>query len=160
MAKTLRAKHIEEQATNYETMKHIQLVGHWLHHVAKLLLDRAENHDRSKLEPPEVQDFTKHTPALNGLTYGSPEYFAQLKQFQPTLDHHYANNRHHPQHFKNGIEDMNLVDLIEMFCDWNASGKRHKDGNLRKSIEVNATRFNINPQLVKILENSMELFDQ
>ena len=151
---------LEQQATNYDTMKHIHLVGKMVNKIVVRLLERAEKHDDSKLHAPEVQDFTEQTPKLAGLTYGSPEYFAQLKAFQPTLDHHYANNRHHPQHFKNGIEDMNLVDLIEMFCDWNASGKRHHDGNLRKSIEVNAGRFNINPQLVKILENSMELFDK
>ncbi len=151
---------LEERATNYETMQHISLVREYIEMVILSLLDRGRCHDRSKLMAPEVEDFTKFTPRLSGLTYGSPEYIANKKEFQPTLDHHYANNRHHPEHFKNGIEDMNLVDLIEMFCDWNASGKRHKDGNLRKSIEINATRFNINPQLVKILENSMDLFDK
>lgn len=152
---------LEQQATNYETLLHIQLVAMQLNKVIKLLLDRGAMHDLSKLATPEVEAFTENTPKLAALTFGSPEYFAQLKDkgFTDALSHHYANNRHHPQHFKNGIEDMNLVDLIEMFCDWNASSKRHLDGNLRKSIEVNATRFNINPQLVKILENSMDIFD-
>jgi hypothetical protein len=152
---------LEQKATNYETSKHIQLVQHWIHKMVKLLLDRAEYHDLSKLETPEVQAFTDNTDKLSKLTFGSSEYFSQLKNedMQKALEHHYANNRHHPQHFKNGIEDMNLIDLMEMFCDWNASSKRHNDGNLRKSIEINAQRFNINPQLVRILENSMELFD-
>jgi hypothetical protein len=35
----------------------------------------------------------------------------------PALKHHYENNRHHPEHFKNNIDDMNLIDLIEMLCD-------------------------------------------
>jgi hypothetical protein len=54
---------------------------------------------------------------------------------------------------------MNLVDLVEMLCDWKASSTRHNDGNIRKSIEINAERFGINQQLVKILENTAELFD-
>ncbi len=150
---------LEERATNAETLAHIQQVQHCLNIVVRQLLERGELHDRTKLEPPEVVAFTEHTPHLAALTFGSPEYYAQLKQFQPALDHHYANNRHHPQHFKNGIDDMNLVDLIEMFCDWNASSKRHNDGNLHKSIEINAGRFGINPQLARILENSVGLFE-
>lgn len=151
---------LEQQAVNYETTKHIQAVQSRIHKICKLLLDRAENHDRSKLEPPEVQAFTEETKNLSALTFGTPEYYANLEKIKPTLEHHYANNRHHPQHWKNGIEDMNLVDLVEMFCDWDASSKRHNDGNLRKSIEINAKRFDMPPTLTKILENSMELFDQ
>lgn len=152
---------LEQKATNFDTMLHIQLVGIYINKVVKQLLDRGVLHDLSKLKAPEVEAFTEQTPKLAALTFGSPEYFAQLKEkgFTDALTHHYANNRHHPQHFKNGVDDMNLIDLIEMFCDWNASSKRHNDGNLRKSIEVNAKRFDISPQLVRILENSMDLFD-
>jgi hypothetical protein len=57
------------------------------------------------------------------------------------------------------VNDMNLVDLIEMFCDWKASSTRHNDGNIRKSIEINGNRFNLSPQLIKIFENTAELFD-
>ena len=49
---------------------------------------------------------------------------------------------------------MNLLDLIEMFCDWSASSQRHHDGNIRKSIEVNADRFGMSPQLTRIFENT------
>lgn len=151
---------LEEQATNAVTMEHIRLVQHHLNIVIKCLLGRGEAHDRSKLESPEVELFAQETKNLHGLTYGSPEYAANLEKIKPALDHHYAHNRHHPQHMKNGIDDMNLVDIVEMFCDWAASCQRHDDGNLRKSIEINANRFNISPQLVKILENSMELLEE
>jgi len=33
--------------------------------------------------------------------------------------------------------------------------RRHNNGNIRKSIEINANRFGISPQLVKILENTV-----
>lgn len=150
---------IEEQATNYQTMKHIRLVGRLLHMVATQLMDRADIHDQSKLEQPEVGMFTEFTSKLAKSTYGSPEYEEFRKAMGPALAHHYANNDHHPEHFKNGIEDMNLVQLIEMFCDWKASSTRHNDGNIRKSIEINANRFRMSPQLVKILENTALLFD-
>ena len=150
---------IEEQATNAQTMQHIRLVGRLLHMVAMELLCRADAHDQSKLERPEVELFTEYTAKLASSTYGSPEYEAFRKAMGPALAHHYANNDHHPEHFKNGIDDMNLVQLIEMFCDWKASSTRHNDGNIRKSIEHNANRFGMPPQLVRILENTAAMFD-
>lgn len=151
---------LDQKATNYETMKHIMLVQKNLHTVCKHLLNRAEDHDASKLTSPEVEIFTEETKHLAGLTYGSPEYAANLKRIAPALEHHYANNRHHANHFKNGVNDMNLVDVIEMYCDWAASCKRHNDGNLNKSIEHNADRYSLSPQLVKIFENSTFLFGE
>jgi hypothetical protein len=74
---------------------------------------------------------------------------------KPALDHHYANNSHHPQFYKNGIDGMNLLDLVEMFFDWKAATERTKDGDIRKSIEINSTRFNISPQLVSIFVNTI-----
>jgi hypothetical protein len=150
---------LEEQATNFDTMRHIEMVRNLLGRVQVELIKRAERHDQSKLEPPEVEAFTEFTPRLAGMTYGSPEYEACREQMAPALEHHYANNRHHPEHFKNGIDDMNLVDLLEMLCDWKASSSRHNDGNLRKSIEINGKRFGMSPQLIQLFENSIDLVE-
>lgn len=90
---------LEERATNYATMRHIQRVQHYLHRFARELLDRAERHDQSKLAPPEVGLFTEFTPKLAGCTYGSPEYRGYLEAMSPALAHHYARNRHHPEHW-------------------------------------------------------------
>ena len=79
---------------------------------------------------------------------------------KPALDHHYANSRHHPEHFPKGINDMNLVDIMEMICDWKASSERQKDGNLLKSIEMNAQRFGYDDQLKQIFINTAKLFDE
>lgn len=150
---------IEERATNYETLLHIQKVQHFVNRIIHELMRRAEAHDESKLDHPEVALFTEHTPKLAGCTYGSAEYDEFRKALGPALKHHYAHNRHHPEHFKNGVEDMNLIDLIEMFCDWKAATLRHNDGNIRKSIEKNAERFHISPQLIRILENTADVFE-
>ena len=55
---------------------------------------------------------------------------------------------------------MNLVDIVEMFCDWKASSLRQIDGNLLKSIEANASRFNMNTQLKQILINTAKMYDE
>lgn len=147
----------EEQATNFHTFRHIERVRNLLNLCAIELMHRGELHDQSKLVSPEVEAFSKFTPQLASMKYGSPEYEECRKAMGPALAHHYANNRHHPEHFKHGVDDMNLLDIVEMLCDWKASSERHNDGNIRKSIEINANRFNLSPQLVRILENTADL---
>lgn len=148
---------IEQHATNDDTWHHIHRVQELLNAMAFELIERGHRHDQSKLKSPEVEGLTETNARLKTLKYPSPEYDASLKDLEATLAHHYANNRHHPQHFKNGISDMNLLDIIEMFCDWKAGSERTKNGNIRTSIETNANRFGIPPQLVKIMENTVEL---
>ena len=150
---------VEQQATNAATSRHIRCVVRCIHLVVKDLLDRADRHDQSKLTSPEVEMFTEFTSKLTTSTYGSQEYNEFRKAMGPALAHHYANNDHHPEHFKDGVDDMNLIQILEMLCDWKASSTRHNDGNIRKSIEVNADRFGLSPQLVRILENTAALFD-
>lgn len=155
--KTIENLTLEEQATNFETMRHIEKVRNLINNIIYELMERAQKHDQSKLESPEVELFTEYTEKLAETTYGSPEYEELKKKLGPALEHHYANNRHHPECHKNGINDMNLVDLIEMLVDWRAASMRHNNGNIRKSIEINGKRFNMSDQLIKIFENSVDL---
>ena len=76
------------------------------------------------------------------------------------LQHHYAANRHHPEHFTKGIDDMTLIDIIEMLCDWKAASLRQNDGNLLKSIEINAQRFGYDDQLKRIFINTAKLLEE
>lgn len=143
-----------------ETWKHIYLVQTMLHEVAKELLERALAHDRSKLEEPEVSVFNQFTPLLKGLTYGSEEYKLALQKLGPALKHHYLSNRHHPEHFEKGVDDMTLIDIIEMFCDWLAATKRHADGDMLGSIDINKDRFCMSEQLVQIFRNTYTWISQ
>jgi len=151
---------LEEQATNYATMRHIERVRNLLNLMIHELLVRGEKHDQSKLEQPEVSAFTEKTKELAKTTFGTDEYEKHKEDMADALAHHYANNRHHPEHFENGIMDMNLLDILEMFCDWKAASERHNDGNLRKSIQHNATRFKMSTELVRIFENTIEVVDR
>lgn len=142
------------------TMEHINQVRIFLLCCIQGLTNRANIHDLTKLKWPEIDIFIEYVPKLQNSKYGSSEYKRFLKEMEPALTHHYANNRHHPEHFKNNIKGMNLLDLIEMFCDWMASVKRHKTGNIRKSIQLNQKRFRYSDELRQILENTIEIFDQ
>lgn len=143
-----------------ETIKHIEQVRKYIRIFTDSLSNRGVTHDASKLESPELEVFTECTPKLASLTYGSEEYDASLKELQVALEHHYASNRHHPEHFPKGIEDMTLIDIVEMLCDWKAASLRQHDGNLLKSIEINAQRFGYDDQLKKIFLNTAKLLDE
>ncbi len=105
-----------ELAANARTWDHINLVMALLSAMQIEIMKRQFTHDRSKLVAPEVSVFTEMTPKLNASTYESEEYKGFLQQMTSTLDHHYANNRHHPEFFENGVEGMNIIDLLEMEC--------------------------------------------
>lgn len=137
-----------------DTLLHIKRVNALLIKFSKDLLERATCHDDSKLAEPEKQLFDEYTPKLKGCTYGSDEYKSFLTSLKVGLDHHYEKNSHHPEHYANGVDGMDLLDLVEMFMDWKAAGERHADGNIIKSIEHNKDRFRLSEQVVSIFKNT------
>lgn len=145
---------IEQKATNNDTFRHIERVRNLLNACVIELLKRAERHDQTKLESPEVEVFTEYTSKLKTCTYGSDEYKGFLEGMKPALDHHYANNSHHPEYYSNGVSGMTLLDMLEMICDWKAASERHNDGCLKRSIDLNAVRFNLSEEIVGILKNT------
>ena len=149
----------QEKITNHATLEHIAQVRRLLDRIIIELLRRAEQHDQSKLTAPELQTFVEYTPKLAQSTYGSAAYQEYLRAMKPALDHHYAQNRHHPEHFPDGVNDMNLVDLLEMLCDWQAATLRQRDGDLTKSLAISQARFGISDQLARILQNTIALFE-
>jgi hypothetical protein len=54
---------------------------------------------------------------------------------------------------------MNLIDLVEMICDWKASSMRHENGDIKKSIEINQERFNYDDILKSILLNTINFLE-
>lgn len=167
-----------------DTQQHIRRVRELLFTAYNNLVARGFDHDKSKLGPVEKPIFDSVTPKLRGLTYGSEEYKASLAEMKPALDHHYAHNSHHPEHFQKAVciicfadypsphngsclycgngtftqeanmAGMSLLDLIEMLCDWKAAGERHADGSITRSLDVNKKRFGISDQLQAILTNT------
>ncbi len=137
-----------------ETVAHAKRVAELLEAPIEELISRSLGHDASKLEEPELAIFDEYTPKLRDSEYGSAEYREFLRGMGPGLAHHYASNRHHPEHFTGGVDEMTLVDLLEMLADWKAATERHNSGNLERSLELNRERFSLNHQLLRILENT------
>lgn len=143
-----------------ETLDHREAVAKFINTTTDLLNYRATFHDESKLHDPELEIFVEYSPKLKNITYGSDEYKACLKEMQTALDHHYQFNSHHPEHYETGIKGMNLLDLVEMICDWKAATMRHADGDIYKSIEINQQRFGYSDELKQIFLNTVRLFNQ
>lgn len=147
----------ETKDSTNETFKHIKRVEQLLNKVIKELLVRAEQHDAAKItHPKEKPLFDSHSDTLKDVEYNSKEYKEFLKELEPALQHHYSIYRHHPEHFEKGINDMNLIDLMEMLADWKASSERYKDGDIRESLKKNAKRFKIDSKIMKLLENTLD----
>lgn len=138
-----------------DTLRHIQKVQARVLEVQHELTRRSLVHDASKLKEPEKSGYDVLTFKLATLVYGSDEYRAALREAQPTIDHHYAANTHHPEHWPNGIAGMSLLDVIEMLCDWKAASERTKQGSIAQSLAHNKERFGIDDQLASILENTV-----
>jgi len=137
-----------------DTMRHSRRVDQLLLQIIAAVQDRVTRHDLSKMEPPEKAVFDRVTPMLKHSTYGSEQYRASLTEMGEGLAHHYAGNRHHPEHYDRGISGMTLVDVMEMLADWKAATERHDNGSLARSLPIQAERFGISPQLMDLLTNT------
>ena len=146
-------KQLRILATHWQTTIHKFQVARFIIKTCWVLLKRALKHDLSKYSKHEAPYFAT-APELKSFNYGSQEYKDMLQntpEFDAAIKHHYANNSHHPQFYPNGIKDMEILDVVEMLCDWKAATMRHANGDLRRSIEINQKRFGYNDQLKSIL---------
>ena len=146
---------MNEYDSTAETLRHSLRVGELIGTIIHELVERSTQHDLSKTKEPELSVFNEYVPKLKTCTFGSDEYKQNLKQMGEGLAHHYAENRHHPQHFAQGINGMTLIDIIEMLADWRAAIERHDDGNLEASFKIQQERFGISEQLMQIMRNTV-----
>ena len=141
-------------ATIESILNHKKSVKEKLLFLARELEKRAINHDNSKLQYPEL-DWLIQMDKEGRVKYGSKEYFDKMNRWKIFFDHHYKNNKHHPEHFRDNIDGMNLVDLIELFCDIQSYVvEPHVD----KALDIFNNydkRFHIDEQLLQILKNTM-----
>lgn len=142
-----------------DTLNHIDKVADNIYLIIGKLTGRVMLHDRSKLNDPEKSFYDKVVPEIQKHEYGTPGYKKATKLLGDGLKHHYANNRHHPEHFENGIADMTLIDIVEMVCDWKAASERNvKKSDLLATIDKTLERFDIDPEslLGKVIKNTLD----
>jgi hypothetical protein len=136
-----------------DTEAHVELVRRFLASVRGELWHRARVHDASKFEEPEKSMFDVIRPRLDHDDIDSDEYRATLRENEAALRHHYDRNRHHPEHFPDGIAGMTLWDVVEMVCDWAAASQRKPGGKV--NLDWAVKRFGISDQLASIIANTV-----
>ncbi len=135
-------------------VKHKKSVGNALRALADELYKRADSHDDSKLQMPELGMLINMDKSKRPV-YGSPEYYEHIKKNQAFFDHHYRGNSHHPEHYKNGVHDMDLVDVIEMIADWCSYSKNLSIQEICNLIEQQSKRFGFGEEVADIFKNTM-----
>lgn len=139
--------------------KHKLILRGVLYNLATQLKERADNHDNSKYDKEEKEVFESIDNIKREDFDSYEEYYNCTKPLiQKALDHHYAKNRHHPEHFEHGVEDMNLLDILEMVVDWDSSASCR---GTELDTDYSFKRFKITPQLQKIILNTLKiLYDE
>lgn len=124
---------------------------------AEELSARGQVHDKSKFDDIEMGPLIEMQKMIdqNGQApFGSAEYKRRTALLKPMLTHHYANNSHHPEHYENGVNGMDLFDIVEMFFDWKAASERGEEPAMNLSIAFE--RFELSPQLAQIFTNTAD----
>ena len=145
--------------TILETLIHIHKVQRLLSVCICKLQERLIVHDRSKIFSDELEHFANLETDIREIEFGTDQYSKQLGMLDTALEHHYRENRHHPEHFVDGINGMNLIDILEMTVDWIAAAERSKNGNVLRSLPFEKERFGIDDQLYRIIKNTILYLD-
>ena len=143
----------ENYDCTHDVREHQSKVKYWLSSFIHILQGRSESHDQSKLkDPAEKALFDYWSPELRRLTFGTFEYKLALDGMGEGVKRHYRANRHHPEHYENGVNGMTLVDLMEMVADWMAAAEAR---GTHVDLENAKTRFGLSDQLIEIIANTL-----
>ena len=138
-----------------DILNHVKDVQLYLEEIISELKKRGIIHDKSKFSDPEFSAFVNNVDKFKQVNYGSEEYNKLIEATKMAVDHHHKNNRHHTSYHKNGIMDMNLIDLIELICDWKAASVRSPNLTFHDSLDIAMKKYNIPPDIEKILRNTI-----
>lgn len=141
-----------------KTRRHRNIVSNLMNLLIMELHKKAETHDQSKLESPEAEIFAFYPDYIEESNYMSEEYQSLIKHYNEAITHHFQNNSHHPEHFKNGVKDMNIIEIIEMLCNWKANLKDCE--SLDTKIKKYKKLYGLSNDLTNILLNTSKLFDK
>lgn len=130
-----------------------------------ILQHRGRYHDLSKFSTNEFQAYLllhynyekKNTCQL------SKDYYQTIQQ---GLNHHHQHNSHHPEAHQN-VNNMPLIDLIEMVCDWTAIAEENDHyscyewarKNLTKKWDFSTAKINQIYDIIYQLDSKKQLME-
>lgn len=139
------------------TYKHIARVRELLGTFAVEMIRRGDVHDASKFDPIEMGPLQAMQEVIDRdgqAPFGSEEYKRRTDMLGPMIEHHRANNSHHPEFYPDGVDGMDLFDLVEMFFDWKAASERGQESSM--NLSVACAKYSVSPQLQSIMRNTAE----
>ena len=101
------------------------LVQDKLSTVARELISRGRTHYNSALGSPEIEVYHRFFPEYRQYKIGDPRKDEVFTQMAGAIGHHFRYNDHHPEHFENGINEMDLIQHIQFtaaFLSWTEQG--------------------------------------
>jgi hypothetical protein len=137
------------------TLRHIARVRELLGQFAIEMIRRGDVHDASKFLPIEMGPLKRMQKLIDEegpAPFGSDEYKRRTDLLGPMIEHHRANNSHHPEYYADGVDGMDLFDLVEMFFDWKAASERGGEPSMNIGIAV--AKYKVSPQLESIMRNT------
>ncbi len=159
-------KHLVEELDRLLLIKSVMIhklvIMKLLDRVICELLKRGLEHDDSKLKEPELGIFSSNIRIFNEMVNYHYIKENDNNELELSIEHgkqlHYDSNSHHPEHYGElGINGMDLVDIIEMVCDWLGSHERYKNiEEVEKMLSIQYKRFGIDEQLGHIISNSVK----
>ena len=136
--------------------KHINCVQYWMQYFAEILLRRSKEHDRSKLEEPELSQWKKMDEEPR-YSYESKEYLEKKKRYESLFKMHWKHNRHHPEYFDGKIfPDRDLIDLIEMLSDWLGYKDHISYSEASSLVKQQTKRYNFSSEIEDLLLNTLK----
>lgn len=135
---------------------HIENVKRRLLRFSQILWERGIQHDKSKLEEPEYSLWCKMDEEPR-FPYGSKEYEEKVSRWRFLFNLHFKKNRHHPEHFKlKDYDDKDLIDLIEMLCDWLGYRDNISYAAASRLVSNQCDRYGFSEELKDILLNTLK----
>lgn len=140
---------------------HRQRVFQIMSRLSHEMILRGNKHDESKFESEELPYYINTIDIFEKNHFDSEGYYKAKESLGPALEHHYKHNRHHPEHFNNGIEGMNLVDILELLADWKSAtlNRPNHRGDILESVDILSKKYGICDQLKTLLINTLKDFD-
>lgn len=146
-----------DSSTSSYTLEHINRVKAKMEFFASVLATRGANHDSSKLKEPEYSGWLAMDKEPR-YPYGSRKYYDKMFRYKEVLEHHYSINSHHPEHFEDPSNQMDLIDLIEMLCDWFSYSNDISWLEGYNTINSQCARFKLNDTIKHLLLNTFRNF--
>lgn len=127
--------------------------------LAIALIERGAEHDNSKLEGEEFKLWCEMDKEPR-YPYGTKEYFNKIKRWTKVFETHYKDKRntHHPENFKDKkdiSERKDLLDIIEMVCDWFGFKKELNFEEAIEHVKNQCKRYHFSEELSNLIINTV-----